>query len=113
MPAPTLEALVTPVAWTDREGRILGCNPAFARWLGVSARRLDAQSIASLDAEEVRLTEQVARLGVDHEPVRLRRMRLRVPGGAERFADLALVREEDGLRIEVYPADEFPGADPA
>jgi two-component system nitrogen regulation sensor histidine kinase GlnL len=113
MPTPTLEALVTPIAWTDREGRIVGCNPAFARWLGVSMRRLDRQSLAGLDAEQVRLSEQVARLGIDDEPVRLRRMRLRVPGGTERFADLALMRESDGLRVEVYPADEFPGADPA
>ncbi|RBE92188.1 PAS domain-containing sensor histidine kinase, partial [Xanthomonas oryzae pv. oryzae] len=30
---PSLDSLGTPVAWADREGRLLGVNPAFARWL--------------------------------------------------------------------------------
>ena len=34
---PTLDVLGTAVAWTDVDGHLLGVNPAFARWLGVSA----------------------------------------------------------------------------
>ncbi|HEY2344752.1 MAG TPA: ATP-binding protein [Xanthomonadaceae bacterium] len=111
--APSIDALVTPLAWADGEGRLVGCNTAFARWLGVSARRLDMLALSALDAEEDRLATLIARLGVAGEPVRLRRCRLCAPGGTERFADLVLVRDPDGLRIEAYPAEEFPGADPA
>ena len=39
-PPPSLDALGTPLAWAGADGRIIGCNPAFARWLGVSVRRL-------------------------------------------------------------------------
>lgn len=112
-PAPTVEALVTPLAWADGEGRLVGCNTAFARWLGVSARRLDAMPLSLLDAEQDRLATLIAQLDAGGEPVRVRRSRLRAPGGAERFADLVLVRDSEGLRIEAYPAEEFPGADPA
>ncbi len=111
--APNLDALVTPVAWADGEGRVTGCNVAFARWLGVSARRLEDYPIADLDAENGRLAALVSRLPSNDEPLRVRRMRLRAPNGAERFADLLLARTENGVRIEAYPADEFPGADPA
>ena len=38
--APDLDLLTTPVAWTDADARIDGCNAGFARWLGVGARRL-------------------------------------------------------------------------
>lgn len=38
--APDIDALETPVAWTEAGGQMAGCNPAFARWLVVSARRL-------------------------------------------------------------------------
>ncbi len=111
--APTLDTLATPIAWTDDCGCIVGCNVAFARWLGVSARRLEALPLANLDADDDRLADLIARLGATDEPLRVRRARLRAPNGAERFADLVLAREEYGLRIEAYPADEFPGADPA
>jgi two-component system nitrogen regulation sensor histidine kinase GlnL len=42
---PALDALGTPVAWADASGRVVGCNPAFARWLGVSVRRLLGQRV--------------------------------------------------------------------
>jgi two-component system nitrogen regulation sensor histidine kinase GlnL len=113
MSDPTLVALATPIAWGDPDGVAIGCNPAFASWLEVSPRRLLGLSLADLDAEQGRLGELIARLPSDGEPMRIRRARLQAPGGAERFADLILVRDESGLRIEAYPADEFPGADPA
>jgi len=111
--APSVDALVTPLAWADGEARLVGCNTAFARWLGDSARRLDALPLSALDAERDRLAPLIARLDAVAEPVRVRRCRLCAPGGAERFADLVLVRDGDGLRVEAYPAEEFPGADPA
>ncbi len=46
---PATDALSTPVAWADTDGLILGLNPAFARWLGVSTRRLIGQPLAALD----------------------------------------------------------------
>jgi two-component system nitrogen regulation sensor histidine kinase GlnL len=110
--APVLDALATPVAWADADGRIQGCNLAFARWLGVSGRRLEALPFDGLDAEDGRLTALLGTLADDEEPVRARRVRLRGPNGAERFADLVLARESSGLRIEAYPVEEFPGDDP-
>ena len=44
-----LDALTTPLAWTDAAGAISGVNPAFARWLAVSTRRLLGWPIAGLD----------------------------------------------------------------
>ena len=113
MPDPTLLALATPIAWGNPHGVVLGCNPAFASWLEVSPRRLLGLPLADLDVEQGRLAELIARIPSDGEPMRIRRARLQAPGGSERFADLILVRDESGLRIEAYPADEFPGADPA
>jgi len=113
MPDPPLDTLATPVAWTDHAGVLLGCNPAFARWLGVSRRRLEGLPLASLDAEQGRLAALIGHIVADAEPLRVRRARLHAPGGAERFADVILARDEGGLRIEAHPADEFPGADPA
>ncbi|MFC4727448.1 two-component system sensor histidine kinase NtrB [Coralloluteibacterium thermophilus] len=111
--APTLDALALPVAWTDGEGRIAGCNPAFARWLGVSARRLEGLPVTELDADDGRLARLVARLPDETDPVRARRVRLRAPGGADRFAELLLAQDDDGLRLEALPVEEFPGAEPA
>jgi two-component system nitrogen regulation sensor histidine kinase GlnL len=107
------DELATPLAWTDASGALASCNPAFASWLGVSARRLESLPFLALDAEEGRLAALLARLTSNGDPLRVRRARLRAPGGAERFADLLLVRTQSGLRIEAYPADEFPGTDPA
>lgn len=112
-PAPTLDALLTPIAWADAAGCLIGCNGAFARWLGVSARRLESLPLTALDAEDDRLAALIARVGDHDEPRSVRRSRLRAPGGGERFADLLLSRTADGLRIEVHPTDEFPGTDPA
>ncbi|KAG1244565.1 hypothetical protein G6F68_015398 [Rhizopus microsporus] len=48
-PPPSLDALGTPLAWAGADGCIAGCNPAFARWLGVSARRLLGRPLAALE----------------------------------------------------------------
>jgi two-component system nitrogen regulation sensor histidine kinase GlnL len=111
---PDLDALATPLLWLDAAGTIAGCNAAFARWLGVSARRLIGSDFAALDAEDGRLRDLLARLGdgVD-EPLRARRIRLRAFSGAELFADLWLGRYGAGALLEAHPTEEFPGDDPA
>jgi two-component system nitrogen regulation sensor histidine kinase GlnL len=102
---PAADQLSTPLAWADAEGRLLGCNPAFASWLGVSARRLVGLALHELDAEGGRLGELLPRLPAAGDAVRVRRARLAFPGGGERFADLWLARDEDGgLRLEAHLA---------
>lgn len=111
---PTLEALATPVAWTAGDGGLVGCNTAFTRWLGVSARRLLGVPLSALDAGDGRLAGLVARLGEGEASMLARRVRLRSPAGGEHFADLWLSRETDGgLRLEAHATEEFPGEDPA
>ena len=111
---PTPDQLSTPLAWADAGGGLLGCNPAFASWLGVSARRLQGLGLDELDAEGGRLKELLPRLPASGEAVRVRRAHLAFPGMGDRFADLWLARGEDGgLRIEAHLAEEFPGEDPA
>ena len=113
-PARDTDALATPLAWADADGRIRACNPAFASWLGVSARRLQGLALTELDAEDGRLAALLPRLADSGEATRMRRARLAFPGAAERFADLWLARADDGgVRVEAHPADEFPGEDPA
>ncbi|OMP37526.1 PAS domain-containing sensor histidine kinase, partial [Stenotrophomonas sp. KAs 5-3] len=50
-PPPSLDALGTPLAWAGADGCIAGCNPAFARWLGVSVRRLLGRPLAALEVQ--------------------------------------------------------------
>ena len=57
-----LDALTTPLAWSDADGAITGCNLAFARWLAVSTRRLVGWPMSGLD-DEGRLAEALARPG--------------------------------------------------
>ncbi len=111
---PAADQLSTPLAWADAEGRLLGCNPAFASWLGVSARRLLGLGLQELDAEGGRLLELLPRLPASGEALRVRRAHLAFPGNGDRFADLWLARTEDGgLRLEAHLTEEFPGEDPA
>src|SRR3546814_2460902 len=107
------DGLATPVLWADSTNVVRGCNAAFAGWLGSSARRLLDLQLSALDAEDGRLAQVLARLGERNDTVRVRRARLRSPSGSERFADLLLTRERDGLVLEAHPTDEFPGEDPA
>lgn len=112
---PGLESLTTPVAWSDEEGAIVGCNAAFSRWLGVSARRLVGWPLAGLDGGDSHLADAMNRLDAAADaPLRLRRSRLRYADGEECFADVWLSRREDGgWLLEAHPVDEFPGEDPA
>ncbi|WP_425501680.1 two-component system sensor histidine kinase NtrB [Pseudoxanthomonas koreensis] len=110
-PAPTLDQLGTPVAWTDRQARITGVNPAFPRWLGVGPRRLLGQPLAALELEG----DAVARFLAEdeREVLRLHRIALGMPGEAARFADGWITRTADGWLLEAHPADAFPAGDPA
>lgn len=111
---PDLDGLTTPLAWSDEEGAITGCNAAFSRWLGVSARRLIGWPLAGLDGGDSGLADAMTRLDAADAPLRLRRSRLRYGDGEECFADLWLSRRDDGgWLLEAHPVDEFPGEDPA
>lgn len=111
---PDLDGLTTPLAWSDEEGAIVGCNAAFSRWLGVSARRLVGWPLAGLDGGDSHLAEAMGRLDAVDAPLRLRRSRLRYADGEECFADVWLSRRDDGgWLLEAHPVDEFPGDDPA
>jgi two-component system nitrogen regulation sensor histidine kinase GlnL len=113
--APALDQLATPVLWLDADGRIAGANPACARWLGVSLRRLPGLPLAALETEGDALARILAETGSDREFARLRRVPMAFPGNdIPRFADLLLSRREDGgWWLEAQPVEEFPGEDPA
>lgn len=113
---PTTDVLSTPVAWADGKGLIAGVNPAFARWLGVSARRLRGQPLAALETEGDAMARH---LGSHFEQARVRdglrlpRLALGLPGEAQRFAQGWLSPLDDGgWLLEAHPVDEFPGMDP-
>jgi two-component system nitrogen regulation sensor histidine kinase GlnL len=111
---PDFDTLATPVATLDAAGRIVNCNPAFASWLGVSARRLHGMALTELDTEAERLSALLARLPETGEALRVRRARLAFPGGAEHFSELWLSRAgSGGVCVEAHPTEEFPGEDPA
>ncbi|MGG6463081.1 two-component system sensor histidine kinase NtrB [Solilutibacter silvestris] len=105
---PTADLLTTPLAWTDGEGRIVGCNPAFARWLGVGLRRPLGLPLAALEVSGDALATALADAGDDAPSRRLRRVPMQVPAvGEPRFADLWLSSRDDGWLLEVHPVDEF------
>jgi two-component system, NtrC family, nitrogen regulation sensor histidine kinase GlnL len=108
------DALTTPVAWCDREGRMQGGNLAFARWLGVSQRRLPGLPLAAFEVEGQRLARILAEPPAG-EQIRLRRLHFGFPGSDTRpYADALLSQRADGgWWIEAHPVDEFPGDDPA
>ena len=111
---PDLDPLVTPVLRADRHGRVVRCNQAFARWLGVSQKRLPDQPLVALEAEGDGLRGALASLEAADGPLRLRRVALAFLGGEPRFADVWLTREADGgILLEAHPVDEFPGEDPS
>jgi two-component system nitrogen regulation sensor histidine kinase GlnL len=112
LPPPDIEQLGTPIAWSDRNGRIEGCNGAFARWLGVSPRRLRGLKLDQIDTEAPRLDELLSRLSPGADvPLYARRASLRVPPGQVRLADLWLACAEDRVLIEAHPIDVGPGGD--
>lgn len=108
------DALATPVAWTDADGRIVGANQAFGRWLEVSHRRLPGLPLAAFEAETRALAEFFA-APPEADPLRLRRVGLAFPAVETlRYADLLLSRRAaGGWWVEAHPVDEFPGQDPA
>ncbi|PKM07372.1 MAG: PAS domain-containing sensor histidine kinase [Gammaproteobacteria bacterium HGW-Gammaproteobacteria-7] len=115
MPAsPALDDLATPVLWAGPDGRIRGCNFAFANWLGVSARRLSGQPLTLLGGDDGQFAALLARLPDQTEPLRARHVRLQTLNGTEYFGDLWLNRDDSGqVRVEAQPTEEFPGEDPA
>ncbi|MBW8823080.1 MAG: PAS domain-containing sensor histidine kinase [Xanthomonadales bacterium] len=110
--APDPDLLTTPLAWSDGAGHIAGCNPAFARWLGVGLRRPLGLPLAALEVSGDVLATTLADAGDDAPPRRLRRVPMQVPGvGEPRFADLWLSRCADGWLLEAHPVDEFAQRD--
>ncbi len=106
--APAVDLLTTPLAWTDGEGRIAGCNPAFGRWLGVGVRRPLGLPLAALESGGEALAAALSVADDDGAPRRLHRIPLQVPGvGEPRFADLALSPFAGGWLLEAHPVDEF------
>jgi two-component system nitrogen regulation sensor histidine kinase GlnL len=114
-PAPDSNSLTTPLAWADAAGVILGGNPALARWLGVSSRRLPGVPLAALEVDGEMLSRALAEsAATPRDFARLRRLALAFPGHDEpRFADVSLSRTETGWLVEAHPVEEFPGEDPA
>lgn len=114
-PSPSLDVLSTPVFWIDAAGVVRGCNPAFARWHQLSARRIVGRTLEEIDTEGGRLWHLAARLLAEPDTgtVRVHRACLRINHGEERFADLWMSPEDGGLVIEAHPTEEFPGEDPA
>ncbi|MBO8042438.1 hypothetical protein J6396_32830, partial [Pseudomonas aeruginosa] len=110
-PPPSLDALGTPLAWAGADGCIAGCNPPFARWLGVSVRRLLGRPLVALEVQGEALAHFLAR--DERDSLRLNRLALAVPGEAPRFAEGWMSRRDDGgWLLEAHPVDEFPGLDP-
>ncbi|WDS34868.1 ATP-binding protein [Pseudoxanthomonas sp.] len=110
--APTPDALSTPVAWADAQGTVLGANAAFARWLGVSPRRLIGRPLAALEMDG----DAMARFmdNTDRDLLRLHRVALGFPGEMPRFAEGWLSRTDaGGWLMEAHPVDDFPALDPA
>src|SRR5574339_359071 len=114
-PALDLDALTTPVAWTDANGTLIGGTPACARWLGVSQRRLPGVPLAALEVDGDALARALrAAETPPRDVVRLRRLSLAFPGHDEiRFADVSMSRSGGGWLFEAHPVEEFPGEDPA
>ena len=116
LPQPAIDVLSTPLAWVDAGGVIGGVNPAFARWLGVSARRLLGQPLVALELEGDAMARQLADVSSDPGQVgalRLPRMALGLPGEAARFAQGWLTPlDGGGWLLEAHPVDEFPSLDP-
>ena len=109
---PSLEQLATPVAWADAEGRVLGTNPAFVRWLGIGARRLREQPLASLEMQGDALARFL--LNHEHDVLHLHRLAIGLPGDAPHYAEAWLSRlDGGGWLLELQPLDDLPALDPS
>ena len=80
MALPALDLLSTPVAWADPQGRTVGLNAAFARWLGISVRRLIGQPLAALELDGNAMARFLD--NTDRDVLRLHRIALGFPGEA-------------------------------
>ena len=108
------DLLSTPMVRADTRGVVEGGNQAFARWLGVSGKRLPGLPMAALEFEGDALARSTTD-GTDREFVRLHRLPMAFPGTTSepRFADVWLTRlDAGGWLLEAHPVDEFPGDDP-
>lgn len=104
----SVETLATPLCWGDAKGCVAGCNPAFARWLGVGARRLVGQPLAALETGAESLADVLAGLQTGETRQR-RRVGWAVPGSADtRFADAWVTGTDAGWVLEAHPVAEFP-----
>jgi two-component system nitrogen regulation sensor histidine kinase GlnL len=110
-----LEQLATPVVQVAPTGLIAAVNPAFAAWLGYSARRFVDLPLDSLAPGDPLLSSLLARTAADGRTLRAHRVRLAPSPDHERFADLWVSALDDGRGhlLEFHPVEEFPGADPA
>lgn len=103
--------MATPLAWAGPDGNVRGVNPAFVRWLGVSARRLIGLPLSALEAQGQVLAHFMARDQADL--LWLDRLALALPGESVQFAQGWLGRSDDGRwLLELHPVDEFAVADP-
>ena len=107
MALPALDLLSTTVAWADPQGRTVGLNAAFARWLGISVRRLIGLPLAALELDGNAMARFLDNSGRD--VLRLHRIALGFPGEAPRFADGWLSRIEGGWLLEAHPVDADAG----
>ena len=105
------DRLATPLVWLDEASHIRAITPAFASWLGVSARRLVGMALEGLDGG-ARITSALPRVPYDEQALRLQRVGLGFGGLPARFADVWCIREDEGMRLELHPVEEFPGDDP-
>ncbi|MEP6634030.1 MAG: ATP-binding protein [Luteimonas sp.] len=105
------DTLSTPIVWANAQGTVERTNLAFARWLGISPRRLQGLPVVALEVDGQELL--LALRDGAPEAARLHRSSLAFPGGQTRFADLWLSRlASGGWLLEAHPVDEFPGDDP-
>ena len=112
--APDLDALTTPVVWAAADGQVEAGNGAFARWLGISGKRLPGLPLAALEYQGDALARLLGDAPIG-EFARLRRLPLAFPGSeTPRFADVLVTpRADGGWLLEAHPVEEFPGDDPA
>ncbi|MGH8032349.1 MAG: PAS domain-containing sensor histidine kinase, partial [Luteimonas sp.] len=85
------DQLSTPLVLADDEGGIETVNVAFARWLGISAKRLPGMPLAALELGGDALARCI-REGGARDMVRLRRLAMAFPSGEPQFADIWLSR---------------------
>lgn len=107
------DQLATPIIWLDGQQCIVECNLALSNWLAVGKRRLLGQSIELIDLEAPRLKALCLRSMQLQSRIQAQRLHVCFGGQPEHFADVIIVGDELGCRIEWHPRAEFEGADPA